>query len=125
MNEILEALYNITNSLSRCFIIVDALDECHVTGNCRMEFLSELFTLQTNTTANLFATSRFILEIENQFKSSMRLEIRASEADVRRYLEGHMSRLPSFVARNASLQDEIKAAIIDAADGMYVTYTRL
>jgi hypothetical protein len=50
------------------------------------------------------------------------LEIRASEGDVRRYLDGHMFRLPGFVARSLELQEEIKMDIIKAADGMYVIY---
>jgi hypothetical protein len=50
------------------------------------------------------------------------LEIRASEEDVRRYLEGYMSRLPGFVVRSPELQEEIKANIVKAIDGMYVVF---
>jgi len=48
------------------------------------------------------------------------LKIHASVEDVKRYLDGHMSRLPSFVSRNPDLQEELKAEIIKAVDGMYV-----
>ena len=51
----------------------------------------------------------------------MSLEIRASEHDVRRYVDGHMSHLPSFVGRSLDLQEEIKAEIVKAVDGMYVS----
>jgi hypothetical protein len=48
------------------------------------------------------------------------LEIRANDEDVQRYLDGHMSRLPSFVLRRHDLQEEIKTEIIKAVDGMHV-----
>jgi hypothetical protein len=51
---------------------------------------------------------------------STQLEIRASGDDLQKYLDGHMLRLPSFVSRNADLQKEVKNAIINAVDGMYV-----
>jgi hypothetical protein len=50
----------------------------------------------------------------------MRLEIRASNQDVQRYLDSHISQLPGCVLRSSDLQDEIKANIIEAVNGMYV-----
>jgi hypothetical protein len=50
----------------------------------------------------------------------MLLEIRASEEDVRRYLDGHMSQLPAFVVQRSDLQEEIKTGIVTAVRGMYV-----
>ena len=50
------------------------------------------------------------------------MEIRANSGDVRRYLDGHMSRLPSFVLRGLDLQEEIKTEIIKAVNGMYVSF---
>lgn len=44
----------------------------------------------------------------------------ANPGDVSRYLENHMSRLSSFVARNPQLQEEIVLEISKAVDGMYV-----
>lgn len=49
------------------------------------------------------------------------LEIRADEQDVRRYVDGHISHLSSFVGRNTDLQEEIKTRIINTIEGMYVT----
>jgi hypothetical protein len=48
----------------------------------------------------------------------MLVDIRASDNDVRRYLEGHISQLPSFVLRSPDLQEKIKTKIIEAVDGM-------
>jgi hypothetical protein len=49
----------------------------------------------------------------------MQLEIRARPQHVQKYLEGHMSQLPGCVQRSSELQNEIKASIIEAVDGMY------
>jgi hypothetical protein len=124
-DEILKALHSVTAMYSRAFIVVDALDECQSSNRCRSRFLSEIFNLQAKSRANVFATSRFIPEITERFEGSMSLEIRASEHDVRRYVDGHMSHLPSFVKRSLDLQEEIKAKIVKAVDGMYVSGQRL
>jgi hypothetical protein len=119
--EISRALYSVATTYSRVFIIVDALDECQPSEGCRTTFLTEIFNLQAKSGANIFATSRFIPEITERFEGSMLLEIRASEHDVRRYVDGHMSHLPSFVRRSPDLQEEIKTEIVKAVDGMYVS----
>jgi Cdc6-like AAA superfamily ATPase len=120
LDEILKVFYAVVADYSRTFIVIDALDECQVSGGVRSKLLSELFHLQAQTEASLFATSRFIPEIEKEFKGSMSLEIHASDEDVQRYLDGHMSQLPSFVSRSSDLKEEIKSEIIKAVDGMYV-----
>jgi hypothetical protein len=120
-DESLKALHSVTAMYSRAFIVVDALDECQSFNGCRSRFLLEIFNLQAKSRANVFATTRFIPEITERFKGSMSLEIRANEHDVRRYVDGHMSHLPSFVGRSLDLQEEIKTKIIKAVDGMYVS----
>ena len=120
-NELSSTLQSVAALYSRSFIVVDALDECQTSGGCRTKLLTEIFALQAKSAANIFSTSRFIPEIEVQFKNSMRLEIQASNHDVQRYLDGHMSELPTCVLRNSELQGEIKAAIVKAVNGMYVT----
>ena len=67
---------------------------------------------------NPTATSRFIPDITEEFKGSPSLEIRANDGDVRKYLDGHMSRLRPFVSRKPDLQEEIKTQIVKAVDGM-------
>jgi hypothetical protein len=120
--EISKALDSVIADYSKVFILVDALDECQDSDGGRKKFLTEMFNLQVKTKINLFATSRFILDIEKAFDGSISLEIRAREDDVQRYLEGRMLQLPSFVSRNVGLQEEIKNAIMKAVDGMYASY---
>lgn len=119
-DELLKALQSVAALYSRVFIVVDAIDECQVYDGSRARFLSAPFQLQANCGANVFVTSRFIPEITDKFKDSTSLEIRASKQDVERYVDGHLSRLPSFVERRLDLQEEIKTEIVKAVDGMYV-----
>jgi NACHT domain len=126
LDEISKSLQSVATIYSRVFIIVDALDECQASNGWRARFLSEIFDLQTNCQASLFATSRFIPEITEKFEGRIVLEIRATKQDVRRYVDGHISHLPSFVGRNPELQEEIKTEIVKSVDGMYLTpYIRI
>jgi predicted ATPase len=62
-NEIFKVLHSIIASYSMVFILNDALDEFQVSDEGHRRFLSEVFNLQAKTGINLFATSRFILDI--------------------------------------------------------------
>lgn len=121
LKEISRSLQAVTTLYSRVFLIVDALDECQLFDGCRQTLLPEIFSLQANQGVNLFATSRSIPEITTKFQGNLLLEIRANKDDIERYLEAHMRHLSSFDDWNQQLQDEIKVAIADAVDGMYVS----
>jgi hypothetical protein len=120
LDEITNVLYSVVANYSRVFIVIDALDECQASNGSRRRLLSEIFGLQDKTGTNLFATSRFLPEIMKEFERSMTLEIRATDNDVLRYLDGHMSQLPSYISRSYALQEEIKTTIVKAVDGMCV-----
>lgn len=77
-----------------------------------------MFDLQKSTGFNFFATSRFIPDITKRFEADSTLEIRASDQDVQRYLNGRMLRLPLFVQRNPEIQKVIEAEIVEVVDGM-------
>jgi hypothetical protein len=117
-DEISKTFQSVAATYSRVFIVIDALDECQAFDGCRTRLLTEISTIQAKFGANVFATSRFIPEITEKFEGSISLEIRASEEDVRRYLDGHMFRLPGFVSRNPELQEEIKTGIVLLVQGM-------
>jgi len=74
-DELLSALYIVAAMYLRVFIIVDALDECEESANCRTKFLSGIFELQAKSGASLFATSRFISEVTAKFKGCLEREI--------------------------------------------------
>lgn len=102
--------------LSRAFIVIDALDECHFSTIARL--LDIILELQSPSNLNLLSTSRLIPEITARFKNKPTFEIRAAMPDVIEYLRGNLSMLPSFVSRNPQLQDDIVHKITGAADGM-------
>ncbi|KAH7070273.1 nucleoside phosphorylase, partial [Paraphoma chrysanthemicola] len=120
LEETSAVLQSVAAVYSTIFVVVDALDECQASDGCRARFLSELFNFQSRCRANIFATSRFIPDIIDHFKSSISLEIRASQEDVARYLKGHIWQLPSFVQQNQELHEEIIKGISEAVDGMFL-----
>jgi Cdc6-like AAA superfamily ATPase len=116
-DEISKALQLVAVVYSTVFIVIDALDECQVSDRCRTRLLSEIFNLQIKSGASIFATSRFIPDIMKKFQGSISVEIRASEEDVQRYLDGCILESESVVLK--SCQEEIKTKITKAVDGMY------
>ncbi|KAJ9131303.1 Ankyrin repeat domain-containing protein 50 [Pleurostoma richardsiae] len=120
LDEISRTLQSVTVMYSRVFVITDALDECQTFDGCRLRFLEEIFVLQEKCEANIFATSRFIPEITKSFKKSTSVEVQAARGDMQRYLDGHMFRLPGFVGRSQTLQDEIKTNIVRSVQGMFL-----
>ena len=119
--EVAKELYSVVSAYSVCFIIIDAFDECQVSHGGGQNVLSEIFNLQAKVGVNILATSRIIPEITKMFEGKCAsLEIRASDDDVRRYLDGHMAQLPSFVLRSVELQEDVKSEIVKHVKGMYV-----
>ncbi|KAI9843643.1 MAG: hypothetical protein M1837_006225 [Sclerophora amabilis] len=120
LDEVSKLLLSAMASYSQVFIVVDALDECADGNGMRNSILAKLRSLQASNDINLMATSRFIPHIMEAFENDPQLEIRASEADVRRYLDGQMFRLARCVIKNAALQEDIKEEIVKAVDGMFL-----
>ncbi|KAK0757304.1 hypothetical protein N5P37_010024 [Trichoderma harzianum] len=88
-------------------------------------FLVDMFSLRDKSKVNIFETSRLIPEIMEKFETCKRMDIRASEDDVRRYVRGQLERgtmehLPSLIKRKPELKDEIIKGISDAVDGMFL-----
>ncbi|KPM40550.1 hypothetical protein AK830_g6003 [Neonectria ditissima] len=116
--EISETLYSLAATYSKVFIVVDALDECQ--SDTRTRFLEVILKLRAKARANIFATSRFNTEIKDMFEESVCLEIRATNEDVWKYLDGRMLELPEFVRRNLELREEIMSEIVPLAKGMFL-----
>jgi Cdc6-like AAA superfamily ATPase len=122
LDEILKELHSVIQLYSKKFIIIDALDEFRASEDGRHQFLSSVFNLQSQSHANIFATSRFIREIESQFKGCIQKEIRAQYDDILRYLDGRIPQLlRSQISKYHDLQDLIRREIVNAVDGMYVS----
>ncbi|KAH7014764.1 hypothetical protein EDB80DRAFT_566297 [Ilyonectria destructans] len=118
--EISTTLQSVSQMYSKVFIIIDALDECETLEGCRSTFLEAIFHLQAKCKASIFATSRFIPEITEEFNGCVQLEIHAKAEDVGIYVDGRISHLPSFVRSRQDLQQEIKTEIIKTVDGRFL-----
>jgi hypothetical protein len=123
LEEILSALQSVLTNYSRVYIVVDALDECQEKDGTRSQLLPKLRDLQRKADMRLMVTSRFIPHIENEFRLALRLEARASDEDVKRFVIGQMYRLPKCIQRDNELQRFVQDKIVEAADGMSVFRT--
>jgi hypothetical protein len=117
-NELSKALQSVSDSYSKVFVVVDALDECQMSEGCRVRFIQECCALQGQCRAKLFMTSRFLPEITERFNKEDSLEIRATKDDIKRYVEGQTSKLPPFIQQNQHLLEEIKKEVSEVVDGM-------
>ncbi|RYP43976.1 hypothetical protein DL768_009507 [Monosporascus sp. mg162] len=117
LGEVLKVLDSVISVYSRVFVVIDAIDECPTSGDCRARFVAGLFDLQKRG-VKVFATSRFIPEITNKFDKSTWLEIRASDDDVRMYVAAQISRSGSGLLR--SMQPEATDGIAKAVDGIFL-----
>ncbi|SCV40104.1 related to ankyrin [Fusarium fujikuroi] len=119
LEDVSSNLLSTAKLFSRVFIIIDALDECRATDGTRTKFLEEIFKLQLHSKANVFATSRPIPEVKDQFQTSITLEVRATDADVERFLRGQMPQMPGFF-RQQRLEELVIGEIIRSVEGMFL-----
>jgi NACHT domain len=106
---------------SRAFVIIDALDECDDTSGARHDLISQLLRLPANT--SLMVTSREVPSIQQKLDCFRRLEIRASDTDVKTYLNGRIERadrLQRHVQADPTLQNTIVDTIVKKVEGMLV-----
>lgn len=119
LDDICRSLHSVATLYSKIFIIIDALDECQTSENCRVKFLSQVIELQKRHRGlNLLATSRFIPDVTGIFKGDTTLEIRADEEDVHKFLQCRIEQLPPFLSHDLELQNTILDVISEAVDGM-------
>jgi hypothetical protein len=116
VREILTTLHSLVSQYRKVFLVIDALDECQDSDDCRTTFLSEISGVQDKCCVSIFATSRDIPHISEKFKMGITLEIRAHDEDVRTYLMGQISRSgPYFLMEHAT---KICDAVSRVVDGM-------
>ena len=84
MPELREAFQMICETYERCFIVIDALDECKHQAH-RKEIVQLLKSLP-RTKTSVFVTSRLHAhDIKEYFEDALRVEVEASESDIKRY----------------------------------------
>ncbi|KAK2747592.1 hypothetical protein FQN55_004946 [Onygenales sp. PD_40] len=118
-DQLVQSLHSIAGLFSRIYVVIDAMDECQPSIDDLDDIIPSIFKLQSDTRMNILVTSRVIPEITRWFETSVKLDIRAIDSDVRKYLDAHLLKLRPFVRRDSKLQEEIKTKIIGSIDGMY------
>jgi hypothetical protein len=90
LEETFSALQSVIKDYSSVYLVVDALDECLDKDGTRSRFLAKIRALQREATTDLrlMVTSRFIPEIEEKFEGESKLEVRASDEDVKQFVAG-------------------------------------
>jgi Cdc6-like AAA superfamily ATPase len=116
VDDAFSALRDVVAQYPYVFIVVDALDECQ--RETRRQLLSKLLALQKEADVRLIATSRFVPDVEDALRPAIRLEVKASNEDVKQFVVGQISRLPRCVQRNKALQDLVQERVVEAVDGM-------
>ncbi|KAF1935174.1 hypothetical protein EJ02DRAFT_416166, partial [Clathrospora elynae] len=86
----------------------------------RARFLTKIRDLQKGQDVCIMATSRFIPEIEDEFREALILEVRANREDVKRFVAGQIYRLPGCIQRSHALQEIVQKHIVEAVDGMFL-----
>lgn len=119
LNEYSKLLQTEIRLFSKTFIIIDALDECSKIEN-RHALLRELRKLLP--TAFLLITSRpHITDIPQYFERFSLLEIRASNEDIKAYIEERIikhNRLNGFIQNDDVLRNAIIETILGNVKGM-------
>ena len=117
--ELISTLSEVLEDSPHIFVVIDALDECNAED--RREILEILFDLQLRHDLRLLCTSRDVVEVTELFYEDVpRATIRATDTDVREYLEPRLISLGRFVRGDTELQRLVMNKITSSADGMYV-----
>ncbi|KAJ7695371.1 ankyrin repeat-containing domain protein [Mycena rosella] len=117
LNEIHSQFSSAVAEYLKVYIVVDALDEYPEEG--RSILLDALAKIQPMV--NLILTSR--PHISSFFPGAQILEIRATEEDIRCYVEKQIQgsvRLSKHIATRPEFREEIKTKLVRNADGMFL-----
>jgi hypothetical protein len=118
VEEIFGALQIVLSNYTTVHVVVDALDECADSNGTRGRFLLQLQNAQAMTDLRLMITSRPIPDVVGVLREAIILDVRARDQDVRRFVAGHIYRLPKCVQRDSSLQGMVQDKIAKSVDGM-------
>jgi Cdc6-like AAA superfamily ATPase len=117
--EISESLETASKDLHGLTVVIDALDECEI--HTRQELLLTVGTLRKQCEVRLLATSRFLPAVESHsiFLGKPRLEVRASDEDLKKYIRSRAIELPPAMSKPGLFED-IVSSTVSATGGMYV-----
>ena len=102
----------------RCFIMIDALDECRIQGH-RKEIVRLLKSLPASNT-KIFITSRpHSHDIKQYFDDALKITVKASEADIKHYCSRMIDESVNATdLMDDSLKQQVIRSLASKADGM-------
>jgi hypothetical protein len=119
--EYLELLQSLAKGFAEMYLVIDALDEC-INKDSESIWSGLLIKVKACVpNLRLLCSSRHISDMGGILKDSTRIEMHATDADIKTYLLaqiGSRDRLLGFCNQDASLQNEILEAVASKADGM-------
>ena len=113
------AIIAVSKLYSQVFIVIDALDECHVKDGNRDDFVTELKELPENTW--LFTTCRQVPTIEVEFPDAVKMDILAQGVDIENYVSVRLKSdkgLAKLVKADNTPPSIIKNKVIERSGGM-------
>jgi hypothetical protein len=123
LDEHVALFLEVSRGFRKTFVIIDALDECSEIDNeddqTDDKFISAVQMLESSV--HLLVTSRPNNRIQQAFEAASRVDILASNSDIREYLACRMtgsSQLAKIVNREPTLKDDIMTAICENSKGM-------
>ncbi|RWA06648.1 hypothetical protein EKO27_g8459 [Xylaria grammica] len=121
LDELTRALVQEMTAFSSVFVVIDALDECPERGNTRARLLTEVQKLPQN--ARILITSRYSSKIEGKFENVLRIDIRETDDDVKRYVEARIEKetsLAKHVRPIPALMEDMTKTVIQNSQGMFL-----
>lgn len=119
--ELLELIRTEISGFSRVFILVDAVDECTEANGRRATFLLQLQEILEAPQVRLMMTARPINQTISDFPNVAKVEIRASDDDIQKYIEAQISRearLRLHTSSDKTLKEDIITKLTANANGM-------
>ncbi|KAL1614670.1 hypothetical protein SLS54_009543 [Diplodia seriata] len=118
-----EVLIKEAASLDVLYIVIDAFDESSEMTRARPDLVQELRKIVENAGAQLLITARPMRQAEIDPNRTKTLEIHASVADMRLYLEAQIDReerLSRIIRPDPTLRERIVETIVSKANGMFL-----
>ncbi|KAL8958769.1 MAG: hypothetical protein Q9193_004234 [Seirophora villosa] len=122
LKEISELLSLQVQRFDEVFIIIDALDECPEADRNRTTFIGEVRGLLPKV--RLMVTSRDIPSIEKTFHSDRQLRIRATDQDVKLFVESQIDQeaeLSDLLEDHDDVRSMITTTVVEKSRGMSVS----
>jgi hypothetical protein len=119
--ELTKCLKQVIEQFSYVYFIIDALDEYDEGDGIRDVLTGELLKLVPLPNSHVLVTSRWLSSIERAFERSLRLEIRATDQDVTKYVEQRIensARLRRPMNEDCKLKSDVVETMVERCQGM-------